>query len=71
MGNEVVTGEGLTPILKDFFATMNGVEPNKAKARQDLNDFLVANRYLQDLDEMEDVEVTEEQKSSRPKICFG
>ena len=62
MGNEVVTGEGLTPILKDFFATMNGIEPNKAKARQDLNDFLVARRYLEDLDEMEDVEVTDEQK---------
>lgn len=62
MGNEVVTGEGLTPILKDFFATMNGIEPNKAKARQDLNDFLVARRYLEDLDEMEDVEVTEAQK---------
>lgn len=62
MGNEVVTGEGLTPILKDFFATMNGIEPSKAKARQDLNDFLVARRYLEDLDEMEDVEVTEAQK---------
>ena len=62
MGNEVITGEGLKPILTDFFATMDGIERNKAQARKDLNDFLVARRYLQDLDEMEDVEVTEEQK---------
>lgn len=61
-GNEVVTGEGLTPILKDFIATMHDVEPNKSQAMNDFNDFLVARRYMQDLDEMEDVEVTEEQR---------
>lgn len=61
-GNEVVTGEGLTPIIKDYIATMHDIEPNKNKAMADFNDYLVAKRYLQDLDEMEDVEVTPEQK---------
>lgn len=61
-GNEVITGEGLAPILKDFYATVNNIEPNSEVASEDLNDFLVASRYLQDLDEMEDVEVTKEQK---------
>lgn len=61
-GNEVVTGEGLKPLLKDFLATMHNIEPSKSKAMQDFNDFLVARRYLQDLDEMEDVEVTEDQR---------
>ncbi len=61
-GNEVVTGEGLRPILKDFFAISHDVEPNAEVARQDLNDFLVARRYLQDLNEIEGVEVTDEQK---------
>lgn len=61
-GNEVVTGEGLKPILKDFFSTVHDVERKASVARDDLNDFLVAGRYLKDLDEMDGVEVTEEQK---------
>lgn len=62
-GNENITGEGLAPILKDFFATMHGKEQDTATARQDLADYLIARRYLEDLVDMEEVEVTEEQKA--------
>lgn len=61
-GNEITTGEGFVPILKDFTRTFAMVETDQNKALDDFNDYLVAIRYTEDLDEMEDVEVTEQQK---------
>lgn len=61
-GNEVNTGEGFVPILNDFASTFAMVEPRKNAALDDFNDYLVAVRYIEDLDEMEGVEVTEQQK---------
>lgn len=61
-GNEVNTGEGFVPILNDFTSTFAMVEPRKNAALDDFNDYLVAIRYIEDLDEIEGVEVTEQQK---------
>lgn len=61
-GNEVNTGEGFVPILNDFASTFAMIEPRKNAALDDFNDYLVAVRYIEDLDEMEGVEVTEQQK---------
>jgi len=61
-GNEVTTGEGFVPILKDFTSTFSMVEKDQDRALDDFNDYLVAIRYTEDLDEMDDVEVTEQQK---------
>lgn len=62
-GNEVDTGEGLIPILRDFEATMHGKEKDSVKAREDLEDYLIAQRYLYDLEPNEEVEVTKKQLS--------
>ena len=61
-GNEVDTGEGFVPILNDFTSTFAMVEPRKNAALDDFNDYLVSIRYIEDLDELEGVEVTEQQK---------
>lgn len=61
-GNEIDTGEGFVPILKDFAKTFAMVEKDENKALDDLNDYLVAIRYTEDLDEMDGVEVTKQQK---------
>lgn len=62
-GNEVNTGEGFVPILNDFTKTFAMVEKDKNAALDDFNDYLVAIRYLEDLDEMDEVEVSEQQKA--------
>lgn len=60
-GNLEVTGVGLKSILDDFDAALMGKEPDKAQRKKDLNDYLIARRYYQDLTEIEDVNVTDQQ----------
>lgn len=62
LGNNVVTGKGLKPILDDFSALMLPHEPSRDVREQDFGDYLVARRYLEDLSGRDGVEVSEKQK---------
>tara|TARA_R110000737_G_scaffold90900_1_gene123188 strand:- start:12 stop:4892 length:4881 start_codon:yes stop_codon:yes gene_type:complete len=61
-GQIEITGRGLASILDDFDNLIIRLEPNKSKRNQDLTDYLIARRYLNDLQQREDVQVTEQQK---------
>ena len=61
-GNVEITGNGLKPILEDFDNSVFSVEPNKKKRKQDFNDYLIAVRIFEDLQDREDVDVSEKQK---------
>ena len=66
-GELIQTGKGLKPILNDFdFNTMQ-IEPNKNIRERDLNEYLIARRYLRDLKDREDVEVTDKQSEEAVK----
>lgn len=61
-GNIVKTGKSFKNILDDFDNTVMDVEPSKNQRLSDFSDYLIAQRYLEDLSDREDVMVTEEQK---------
>lgn len=67
LGNNIITGKGLKPILDDFSNMMLSYEPNVKQREKDLADYLVARRYLKDLHGRDDVEVTEAQKTASIK----
>tara|TARA_R100000388_G_C7244412_1_gene163860 strand:- start:306 stop:4865 length:4560 start_codon:yes stop_codon:yes gene_type:complete len=58
-GNKIDTGNGLKPILDDFDATIIPYEKDQNARRQDLIDYLIARRSLNDL--QEDKKVTDAQ----------
>nr|DAQ81603.1 MAG TPA: Type I restriction enzyme Methylase [Caudoviricetes sp.] len=60
-GNTVVTGEGFKPILEDFDTEFSRIEPDYEQRQRDLQDYLIARRYLSDLEKREDVDVTPKQ----------
>lgn len=60
-GNLQSSGVGLKSILDDFDSVIIGKEPNKEQRKTDLNDYLIARRYYQDLEKREDVSVTDKQ----------
>lgn len=62
-GNNVITGKSLKATLDDFDNMFISVEPRRKKREADFSDYLTAQRYLEDLDPRDDVEVTEEQKA--------
>lgn len=55
------TGEGLKPILNKFDQKASLIEPDKAVRKSDLEQYMIANRYLKDLAPRKGVKVTEEQ----------
>lgn len=61
-GNVEITGNGLKPILEDFDNSVFSVEPNKKQRKQDFTDYLIAVRIFEDLQDREDVDVSEKQK---------
>jgi hypothetical protein len=66
-GQIEITGRGLASILNDFDNLIIRLEPNKNQRNQDLKDYLIARRYWNDLQQREDVEVTEQQKLDSAK----
>lgn len=62
-GNNVITGKSLKATLDDFDNVFIATESRRAKREQDFSDYLVAQRYIEDLNNRSDVEVTEEQKA--------
>lgn len=62
-GNAVNTGKALKKTLDDFDNFFMEQEPSAANRRVDLKDYLIAQRYLQDLMSKEDVVVTEQQRT--------
>lgn len=62
-GNNVITGKALKSTLDDFDNMFMATEGRRSAREQDFSDYLVAQRYMEDLDPREDVEVTEEQKA--------
>jgi len=56
-----VTGKALVPILNDFENAVMPIEANKETRIDDFKKYLIARRYLLDLQNKEDVLVTEEQ----------
>lgn len=60
-GNIIKTGEGLLPIIQDYNNQLVKVEPDANARKQDLQDYLVAQRIMQDLETREDVTITEAQ----------
>lgn len=60
-GNVEVTGKGLKPILDDFDNSIMQIEPDRTIREKDFREYLIARRYQEDLQDREDVEVTEEQ----------
>jgi hypothetical protein len=66
-GQIEITGRGLRSILDDFDNLIIRLEPNKNQRNQDLKDYLVARRYWNDLQQREDVKVTEQQKLDSAK----
>ena len=66
-GELVETGKGLKPILDDFDFNAMRIEPNQKKRKKDLIDYLIARRYILDLKDREDVEITEKQKEKSIK----
>ena len=60
-GQIEITGRGLRSILDDFDNLIIRLEPNKNQRNQDLKDYLIARRYWKDLQQREDVKVTEQQ----------
>jgi len=62
-GNNVITGKSLKATMDDFDNMFIASEPVRKNREQDFSDYLMAQRYLQDLDPRDDVEVTEEQKA--------
>ena len=66
-GNVIETGEGLKTILDDWDSQVMGVEPNKEARKKDLNDYLIAQRYIElaerkDADGKPKIEISDEQK---------
>jgi hypothetical protein len=61
-GNVEITGNGLKPILEDFDNSVFSVEPNKKQRKQDFTDYLISVRIFEDLQDREDVAVSEKQK---------
>ena len=66
-GQIEITGRGLASILNDFDNLIIRLEPNKNQRNQDLKDYLIARRYWNDLQQREDVEVTDQQKLDSAK----
>ena len=66
-GQIKITGRGLRSILDDFDNLIIRLEPNKNRRSQDLKDYLEARRYWNDLQQREDVKVTEQQKLDSAK----
>lgn len=60
-GNPVITGEGFKPILEDFDSEFAKIETDYEARFNDLKEYLIARRYLEDLSQREDVEVTARQ----------
>lgn len=60
-GNIVKTGEGLLPIIQDYNNQLAKVEPDAKVRKQDLQDYLVSQRIIQDLESRQDVTITEKQ----------
>lgn len=58
-GNVVRTGKALKPILDDFDNSVLHIEANRKQREVDFNDYLVARRFIEDLQDREDVEVSE------------
>lgn len=61
-GNNIITGKGLKPILDDFDNYFITIEPKQKQRKQDFEDYLIARRYIQDLQSKENVKITEQQK---------
>ncbi len=60
-GNYEVTGKSLKTILDDHDNVVMDIEANRDVRRSDLEKYLIARRYLEDLSKNEDIEVTDEQ----------
>lgn len=60
-GRVEATGKGLKSILDDFDNNAARIEKDRDTRTQDFEDYLIANRYLNDLKQRDDVQVTEEQ----------
>lgn len=67
-GNIVVTGKGLKSILNDFDNLIMQQEPNKKVREKELKEYLIARRYLNDLRDNADVQVTEEQLLASARV---
>lgn len=61
-GNPVITGEGFKPILEDFDTEFARHEPDYETRFNDLQEYMIAQRYLADLSNKDGITVTEEQK---------
>lgn len=61
-GNLIKTGKSFKNILDDFDNTVMDIEKNKNQRLSDFADYLIAQRYIEDLANREDVLVTEEQQ---------
>lgn len=61
-GNNILTGKSLKATLDDFDNMFLEIEPKRRAREMDFQDYLVAQRYLKDLDPRDDVEVTVEQR---------
>lgn len=58
-GNLVTTGKALKPIMDDFDNYFMAKEPSREQRKADFNDYLVARRYIFDLKDNKNVEVSE------------
>ena len=67
-GNSVITGEGFKPILDDFDVEFEKQEPDYETRSKDLKDYLIARRYIEDLKDREDVEVSARQEAESAAI---
>lgn len=60
-GNAVITGKGFKPIIDDFENSVSTIEKNSEVRKEDFKDYLIARRYLEDLQGRANVEVSTEQ----------
>jgi len=69
-GSVEETGEGLKPILDSFDVDTLDIEADTDTRHQDLQDYMIARRYLEDLVPREDVEVSDAQKTKAVDDIF-
>lgn len=60
-GTNTITGEGLKPIIVDFDLGSASIESKQDTRHEDLQDYLIARRTLEDLSVREDVKLTDDQ----------
>ena len=63
-GQYKVVGKALKSILDDYDNLTMQIEPNRKNREQDLDSYLIARRTIEDLQDREDVEISETQKLS-------